>query len=82
MNKCHQMAIIRPLGSRLQIQSVYLDFLKVRQSYYSLFLFLFRYCYSILYTTINNYNLFFCFFIIKKEIYYLVQAIRQNKEYK
>ena len=32
MSNCHQMAIIRLLGSSLQIQSVFLDFLNKNQT--------------------------------------------------
>ena len=72
MSNCHQMAIIRLLGSSLQIQSVFLDFFEQKPNrkhksdnhiqFYSYF-FVVIYCYYYIfnYLIINN-RFFFLFY--------------------
>jgi len=64
------MEIIRQSGSSLQIQSVFLNINQTIIQCYSYF-FVVIYYYYIFETTINNSNLFLCFFLIKNVLIFV-----------
>ena len=81
MGNCHQMAIIRLLGSSLRIQSVFLDFLNKNQTNQTIifnFILISLWLFIVIITFLTIYNRFFFLFYNNNVLYLWIFVLPFN----